>query len=254
MIRPAAVLSLLLAALAVGSPAALGQAPLPIFDDFADGNPTDGSPVSWSPANDPRAKHWVDDAGYHLDSHGALSLALVDGSEDVGDVSIRTVLHWEDASVASEYLGVAARAAFNRGAGSWGFYFGVVKTTGHVSVGTVDPYVETADVLTALDPRTMDIDLQFDVIGDTLSLWAWSDAAGIGKPALPQATMNSHLRSTGQVGMAISTGLGGGETTYRYFEAVPEPHGFLLAVPALVGFLAVCRRNRPRLPNEGRRR
>jgi hypothetical protein len=90
----------------------------------------------------------------------------------------------------------------------------------------------------------MDIDLQFDVVGSQLSLWAWSDSAGIPKPASPQITWQSTLAlDRGSIGLYHNARGGMGYADYRSVSVIPEPATTaLLLAGAIACGLVYCRR------------
>jgi hypothetical protein len=162
----------------------------------------------------------------------------VAGYQEFGNVSIRTTARASVNSLGSpsfHFLGPIARST----ASGQSFYWGGITTDRRIAVGTWEPYAESGLISTQLDPTTMDVDLQFDVVGNSLSLWAWSDAAGIPKPTSPQITWQATglIRNTGSIGLSFNPNGGAGYVDYRSVSvtAVPEPAtGPLLFIGAIV--------------------
>jgi hypothetical protein len=228
--------SVVLASMSVSGPRAFAQAPLPFLDDFSDGDPTDGNPVSWTPiGSNPSATHSIQAQDYHLKATGPYAGAYVEGSGATGDVSLRAAIRLIETAPGNQgwqWMGFLARGSTV----SSNYYFAGIGSDGYLSVGKESPYVARAR-LTDLDPRTVDVNLQLDVVGRTLSLWAWSDEGGVPKPAAPQLVFNDSDLTTGQIGFAYNPHGGSGELIVRSFEAVPEPSGLALVCFGLAGVL-----------------
>jgi hypothetical protein len=91
----------------------------------------------------------------------------------------------------------------------------------------------------------MDVDFQLDFRDDTISIWTWSDAAGIPKPTLPQDTLPDTTFSVGQIGFVFNSETNGSELIVRSFEFVPEPAaGTLLLIGAIGCGLVLCKSSR----------
>jgi hypothetical protein len=135
-------------------------------------------------------------------------------------------------------LGPLARST----AGGQSYFWGAITTNGYIAVGTWNPYADSILYFPELDSTTMDVDLQFDVVGNQLSLWAWSDEADIPKPASPQITWQSTLElDRGSIGLYHNARGGVGHVDYRSVTVVPEPAaGPLLIVGAIACGLS-CR-------------
>jgi hypothetical protein len=200
-----------------------------VFTDvFNDGSARDGNPVTWS------GPGTVVNQDFRMSSFG---VALVSGSEEFGDVSIRTTARAHVDSLgtpnAFHFLGPVARSTANGGS----FFWGGIGTNSYIAVGTWSPYAESVLYFPELNPTTMDVDLQFDVVGNRLSLWAWSEAAGIPKPESPQITWQSpNDFNLGSIGLAYNPNGGTGYVDYRSFSVVPEP----ATITLLLIVLALC--------------
>lgn len=224
--RIAFVFSVLCIACAIANSATCSRGGTLFFDDFSDGSATDGNPVTWiaGPNLGSPVSFAVVNEDYRLSGGGGTS--LVADSEAFADVSIHTVVRATVETFgnpAFHFLGPIAR---DNGAGS--FYWGGITTDRYLAVGNWNPFNESAAVFVPLlDPTLGDVDLQFDVVGQTLSLWAWSDAQGIAKPTTPQVVWNSALnRMHGSIGVGYNANGGHGWVDYRSVsvsDPTPEP-------------------------------
>jgi hypothetical protein len=224
-------------ALHLASIAAAQTAPLAFTDSFSDGSATDGNPVSWIGGS-------VVNQDLRLSGSG-ITQAFVAGSEAFADVSIRMTARALVNSLSNpndfHSLGPIARST----AGGQSYFWGAITTNSYIAVGTWNPYADSILYLPQLDSTTMDVDLQFDVVGNQLSLWAWSDDEGIRKPASPQITWQSPLAlNRGSIGLYHNARGGNGYVDYRSVTVVPEPAtGALLLVGAVACRLVrYCRR------------
>ena len=139
------------------------------------------------------------------------------------DMSIRTQLRFGDSSVRS--AGLAGR--FPR-AGR--YYSGWVSPVGEMGItvvrgpaegGGFDVEVLKRGNASGLDGTATDINLQFDMFGDVLSLTAWPE--GSVRPDGPQVSVVDSTYSTGdRVFMVIDAPLGK-STEFRFFETAPQP-------------------------------
>jgi hypothetical protein len=221
-------------AVQLASFAAAQTAPLAFTDNFDDGSATDGNPVSWIGGS-------VVNQDLRLTGSG-ITQAFVAGSEEFGDVSIRTTsrAHIDTLGNIFHSLGPIARST----AGGESYFWGAITTNNYIAVGTWNPYADSILYLPELDSTTMDVDLQFDVVGNQLSLWAWSDDEGIPKPASPQITWQSPLAlNRGSIGLYHNARGGLGYVDYRSVTVVPEPGtGAILLVGAVGCGLLLYRR------------
>ena len=90
-------------------------------------------------------------------------------------------------------------------------------------------------------PIDEDVLLQFDVIGDTLSLYAWRP--GESRPTVPQLETTSSLFSDGTVGISYDPGAPGrGSATFRFVHvadtSIPEPPTAALSAIFFAGVFA----------------
>jgi hypothetical protein len=179
-------------------------------------NILDGSPVSWS----------VGGLGETLDASSG-DLVLTPGTLGAGafvvsptysDVSIRTQMNVSHSSFID--AGVFARL------GSEGEEFYAASITGSEVGGPRSLWIYSKDenlasVPTVLDPTETDVFLQFDILGDRLSLTAW--AADTSKPSDPQLSVQDNRLEQGIIGVFIDNGTIPTSATFRFFAAAPEP-------------------------------
>jgi hypothetical protein len=136
---------------------------------------------------------------------------------------------------------------------SGSFYYGGIfhdigASSNLITVGRWNPFLDNGGPSTEADPATMDVDLQLDFLEGTISVWAWSDAAGIPKPNLPQDTLLDTSFAVGQLGFVFNSETNGSELIVRSFEFVPEPAtGALLLVGAIGCEMLLYRRRAARL-------
>jgi hypothetical protein len=112
-------------------------------------------------------------------------------------------------------------------------------------------FVDLVATMTVLDVFSSDIHLRFDLLGDTLSLWAWAD--GTLEPALPQLTVTDLFPVTGNAADEANVSLVGqlpfignfSRSVFRFAEVriIPEPSTALLMG---LGLLAMGTRPRQR--------
>ncbi len=83
-----------------------------------------------------------------------------------------------------------------------------------------------ASLATSLDVFNSDIHLRLDVLGDTLSLWAWAD--GTPEPGTPQLTATDLFPITGNAGeesaiVVIGQRLFISTAVFRFVDVTPIP-------------------------------
>ncbi len=216
------------------------------FDDFEDGNVTDGNPVTWEESSAFSGSFSVDAGDYVLtgpdDDSGVMSTRVPE--HVFGDTSIITQVTSRGDGV--EYISVVARWVL----GPWRFYSGIIDVqTGDLGIlrdaSGSDAVIIGGPIHSSLDPATEDILFRFDVIGSQLSLWAWPAAEGMaGMPDQPQVTAEDASYPTGFTGLVADFDMRGSsdEVRFRHFGAVPEPA--TLALLAVGGLGVIGRRGR----------
>jgi RNA polymerase sigma factor (sigma-70 family) len=229
-----------LSALVGARPDARAQS-MGFLDDFENGSATDNSPVSWELIS-PWSNATLDA------SSGDLVLQSLPGTT-------RSVV----AVVRDHFLfntSIQARVSVNgvndgillgaRGDTSIGAYWGGVSSSGVLQITKSRPneYHVLRSTSSNLVPTNGDVVIQFDVIGNELSLFAWRP--GEMKPVLPQLQATDNEYTRGITGLIWDTPALGSTTTIRYFHVanspIPEPSSVVLGslgFIALAGF--VCR-------------
>jgi RNA polymerase sigma factor (sigma-70 family) len=207
------------------------------FDSFDDGDAMDGSPVRWEFAAPPYSNGTLDATSGDLvvrpnANNGIIAAGVLDKS--LSDVSIRAQVRAEGNTNGLDLLArgnVATGTVYEAGIDSTGLiYVGYNPGTG---------LIDLVQQLTDLRPSQEDVLLQFDVIGDRLSLYAWRD--GDAKPIRPQLEVTDSRYAEGAVGIvhaAINSGIG----IFRYVHvadaSIPEPPTMILSAIFFAGVFA----------------
>lgn len=213
------------------------------YDDFEDGNAADGSPVKWAPF-----------AGFSDGVFDAKSgdFVLTSNTEEGPLVALADGLSAEDVSLRTQVRvdgTVDGIALFARFVGGVHTYQAGIESDGDVYIGWNDgdaTYHNLAQVNSDLLVNQEDISLQFDVIGDSLKLFAWRSTDPM--PVLPTVEVIDDLISgPGDIGLLYDPS-SAGSGLFRFVEsaAVPEPSGIALAGVALISLLAARHRTRRR--------
>jgi hypothetical protein len=200
------------------------------FDDFDDGNAGDGKPVTWVPGSGT----WDASSGDYV-ATGSLPRVSRVPDRVFGNTSVRAqvrVMGNIDAALA------VRRPMVNQG------YAGAIRPDGSMAIARVDGAVPVAlgSAVVPFNPLDQDVMLQFDAIGDTLSLWAWP--VGQPMPNEPQIVAFDNTYAEGPVGL-ISAGFAAvpsDSTTFRFVQVadahiVPEPSTFVLMILGVCGLL-----------------
>lgn len=228
------------------------------YDDFEDGDLTNGVPVTLT---DGQPVTW----------HGELGAALQiqDGSLVVSGTSVPIAVpsigSLDNVSIQvqmrvlqGDYAGLAGRRTLG---GPHTGYFVAVGEYLNNGVRTNDAFLAYAGSLQILhakdvnfDPKLEDVILQLDIIGNKVTYWAWP--ADEPRPAEPNGSVIDDTLSSGALYLwASSPGLSGnlnGRAAFRYVHVadtaiVPEPKSNALAgisgVILLVGAAARIRRS-----------
>jgi hypothetical protein len=245
-------------AFALAFPARAGKF---FYDDFEDGSATDGRPVSWVPVPgwSTGTREVIDGSFVHtpagMDPNQFEMVTDVE-AEVYDDVSIRSQLFIEGACVAFIY----ARSTFvNRGVATNFEVHGSAKvlTEGSFTIAlsftNQSGFFILDEVNVARPDPLSDMHLQFDVMGDTMSLTGWAD--GEAQPTVPQLIADiSGLRDVlgnkvtrGAIGVFALPFANGTRVSFRDFEVVPEPCSLASALLGATGLLALQRlRNLPK--------
>ncbi len=223
------------------------QTGAPFRDDFEDGSATDGMPVTWEPtAIVSNGTYRVENGSFVLRptvaGGGLLSLAR---GVDAKDVSLRTQLR---SIGSSEGMSLFARFDLTQGTFK-GTYQGGIDSTGLAYIVWNDAQLQVHDldlIQTSFRPANEDVVVQFDVFGDSLSLYVWRPDEPM--PTTPLLTVNDdRFSAAGRIGILTDTaGVGGG--IFRYVEAsnfpLPEPSSAALGSLGAVSLFCFALRAR----------
>jgi hypothetical protein len=222
------------------------------FDDFEDGDVTngiplsdDGTPVIWTPNPISPGDYDVLDGDYVLAPVPEGQSFMASNVEDVdfGGTSIRSRV---SISQVNGRVGLTVR---NQNAGDTHNYTAILETI-NPAASDLQLY-RTGDGLETvllgrvavllLNPSTDDAMLQLDAFGDELKVWAWK--AGDPMPGEPQLTRIDSTYESGFVGIISYQGATG---SFRSVEAadmhIPEPSALTLTALGLLGLIARRRR------------
>jgi probable HAF family extracellular repeat protein len=170
------------------------------YDDFEDGSATDGRPVTWAPLNitssDGGGQREVVDGSFIHMPRGLDTFLDEVNTEVAGQIYEDVSLHTRVLAGPGNQVGVFARNTFVNGTDRKEFQlFGDFLANGALRIGyaRVDSNGELfGDILqfaqTGWTPSAQDINLKFDVIGDTASLTGWLE--GDTQPKQPQVSVN----------------------------------------------------------------
>ena len=232
-----AVAGLLTAALCVGA-----SADTIFFDDFNDGNATDGSPVTWVPV--PGFPGTFDaSSGDYLLAPSDRSIVATVPQFMPANVSVRTQVRFLEPSSPGgvEILARANRAAVTA-------YQAGLNEEGGVYLRRTDLDCCFAEANTTLRPLEEDVILQLDVFGNSLRMWAWRP--GEPMPVAPLITATDNGFSQGEVGIDYWT-LGSssalGSAHFRYVHVadshIPEPSAAIALLLSGTFMAVIFRRN-----------
>ena len=202
------------------------------YDDFSDGSVTndvpldrDGNPVVWTPlAGVDQGTGDASTGDYVLTTSSDIG-AYISGSShaELTNTSVRAEM---------QLTGVGAIAFLARGdrEARTAYQGGISTATGNAYISYIQD--ETSHPLVA-EPANVDVTsgnvvLQFDVIGETLSLFTWN--AGEEMPAEPALQVNDSRFSSGVAAVLLDTDDGPGTGMFRYVHVADAP------IPAVNGY------------------
>lgn len=223
-----------------------------LFDDFNDGDVTDGMPISWAeiPPFDGDLDATSGDLVLTPFVSSSLQTTVVTTlGINASDVSIRARARISDAPSLLGTVSLMARSD----RGNYTSYFGGIIQDGTVFIdrdGT-GPTTSLVETETDLRPVEEDVMIQLDVFGSTLEMWAWR--AGEQIPSEPLLTLTDSVYSDGgEVGFyyaALDSSLQDlGRGTFRHIRVsdthIPEPASLMLTGLACAAFalIAACKR------------
>ena len=216
------------------------------YDSFDDGNFDDGVPFTWTIGSTAEPCCYDASSGdlvmTEVDLSNEQNHALTVSSDILADVSVRLQGKTDGAG------GLVALARWNVPAPDADpyFYGGLLNSSGFMRMFRADAAPDGTNTIVSLASDTLQINtqddvlLQFDVLGDMLSLTAWRP--GQPKPA-PQLTAIDSTYSSGEAGIAFASSVLNSSGTFRFAEAyVPEPSAFSLSSLGLMSLIAWRRR------------
>ncbi len=157
-----------------------------IFDDFEDGDATDGHPFTWpADSSKPGGTREVVGGDYVLTHNGEADSDVLESVGATGDVSVRSQMRFSNADVGNAAIYARAVAGIS-------YYAGLTRG-GRVHVGQNGGAYHS--VQTNLRPVDQDVTVQLDIIGNNISVKAWPS----GDPE-PEAPLKSFADSTLTVG------------------------------------------------------
>ena len=206
------------------------------FDDFNDGNSTDGMPVTW-------VLPFAGFSGSFDASSGDYVLtpsdrAIVASVPDLilGDVSIRAQARMLEQPATRGGVELIARGNIAAVSG----YLAGLNNLGVLYIRDTAVTDPLARVETDLRLLEEDIVMQFDAFGSSLSLWAWP--ADEPMPATPLLTATSSSYPQGVIGIDYFSNeevAPLGSAVFRYVHVadthIPEPSALSFMVFAIVG-------------------
>jgi hypothetical protein len=206
-------------------------------DDFGDRNAQDGSPVTWAAS----LGTWDASSGDYV-ATGSLPRVSLVPAHVLGNTSARAQVRVTGT--------INAGIALRRQSPLVG-YAGEIQANGTLAIARKDgpdAPVTLGTLIVPFNPVSQDVLLQFDAIGNTLSLWAWR--LGEPMPTQPQVVAFDITYAQGQVGLvsAAVSAAASDATTFRFVQVadahLPEPSAFMLVSLAGCGLLYGRRRKR----------
>lgn len=217
-----------------------GLAATLFYDDFGDGNLTDGSPVRW--AAPWGGTSWNAGAAGGVLIRGGDLPAIYTPQQTLSDISIRTRVRWTEGS----YLGVSGRM---RPSAPHDNYYVYVGPTVGLELSIDNSTTNLVDVPVAFEPDEQDIVIQLDLFGNSLQFWVWPATEPM--PATPTGQAEDDSLAAGAVALWIASDSypdagGNAAATFRYVHVadtrIPEP-----ATCALMALnIALCLLSRSR--------
>jgi RNA polymerase sigma factor (sigma-70 family) len=213
------------------------------FDDFEDGSLTNGQPITFT---DGQPVTWQGERTALQIQNGSL---VISGSSV--PLAVPSIGQLSDVSIQVQLRVLAGDGAVIGGRRNVGFpvtNYHAYVTTNEVGIaygpnGTPTLHSTQID----FDPRLEDVILQLDIIGNSITYWAWP--ADEARPAQPLGSVVDDTLSSGSIFFA-GAGNTLGSTAFRYVHVanspipVPEPSTVALAAiaPILFGFWWLRRR------------
>jgi hypothetical protein len=201
---------------------AQAEEPIWFFDHFTDGRVSDNAPVSWN-SGEYGETLTVVDGGLLLKPQSELAVAVVDEA-GYENVSLLTRLNVSNTSFTNAGLIARRDGAVAYTAGISGNRFGAYDHSLVLTYGGLKSNLEVlASAPTNLDPSKTDVLLQFDIVDDSMSLFAWAD--GTPRPAQPQLAVRDGRIQQGAVGMFFDSDSSNATAAFRELLAMPGQNG-----------------------------
>lgn len=218
---------------------ALSQSNHVFYEDFEDGNASDGTPLEWIPGTFSAGERRVNDGSFVVTSSEISSTVpreLLGTSVD--DLSIFASMRFSVASGGS-FAGIYGRS------NQFDAYAALLDESGSLFLVRNSALgVEVLDsVALSLSPLQHDVSIRLDMIGDTISAKAWPSDK-VEPLAYSVSGVEAEPLPPGALGLILSpNGLSTVEFREVYTLHVPEPGSGAALIVGLFGALAALRRN-----------
>lgn len=203
------------------------------YDDFSDGNASDGSPVTWDPSWSGSTLK-VEDGSMIVANDVGLASAWV--REEYTDVSIRARMRLLE----GHGIGLQARLKLGTPVDN---YFSLLEPDGTLRLMGHRPFAavfeELGSIDTSLDPFNEDIMMRLDVVGSELRLWAW--AVDEEMPTEPLVAAMDDRATVGYISV-YSASVDDTRTSaaFRFVQATVVPEPSALTLVGTASFTCAC--------------
>ena len=212
-----------------------------VCDDFSDGSVTDGIPARWGMIGGTRT---IEEESLVITATSPAFpwIRLAQPESVFSDISMRAQVR----QIEGGQIGFAVR--YNPGASRSSYGGFIWDDRAVIGVGGSSGGV-IAETPISFDATANDLLLQFDAIGDELSLWVWP--VGEPMPIAPTVSVIDDTLTSGQMFLWAGQGVGNSSVAtgaYRYVQvgtqSIPEPSSALLLGTGLAACFAARRRSR----------
>jgi hypothetical protein len=207
----------------LATPIAHAETPVWFFEHFTDGSLHDDAPISWHTAGYGESLSIVD-GDLLLTPQPELAAAIADEA-NYQDVSLLTRLRvstpgFSDAGLIARKDGGVAYTAGITGNRMGRYDHSLILTYGGLKKSNFEIL---ASAPTNLDPSKTDVLLQFDIVDDSMSLFAWAD--GTPRPAQPQLAVRDGRIQQGAIGTFFDSDSSNATAGFRELLAMPGQNG-----------------------------